>query len=214
MTMLLGGEDTTAFTLAWAVHHLCQSPRSVARLRAEADAALGRSSVPGDIETANRLAYAGAVANEAMRLRPVAPLLFLESNVDTVVGDVLLPAGTPVVTLTRAPVRDPHNFADPDAFRPERWLGLFEGPHEAQVHMPFGSGPRLCPGRTLALLEMKVVLAALYGTFEVERASPAEGVRERYAFTMSPEGLRVRLRPRGSSVDASSWSPDHVLTTT
>jgi hypothetical protein len=43
---------------------------------------------------------------------------------------------------------------------------------------------------------MKVVLAALYGAFDVERVGASAAVREHYAFTMSPEGLRVRLRPR------------------
>jgi cytochrome P450 len=62
--------------------------------------------------------------------------------------------------------------------------------------MPFGSGPRICPGRSLALLEMKVVLALLYGSFDVERAGAATDVEERFSFTMMPEGLAVRLRPR------------------
>lgn len=62
--------------------------------------------------------------------------------------------------------------------------------------MPFGSGPRLCPGRTLALVEMKVVLATLYKNFEVERYGRTDAVRENFAFTMSPVGLQVRLRHR------------------
>src|SRR6185295_567310 len=41
MTMLLAGEDTTAYTLAWAVHHLCDAPNAVSRLRAESDAVRG-----------------------------------------------------------------------------------------------------------------------------------------------------------------------------
>ena len=56
--------------------------------------------------------------------------------------------------------------------------------------------PRLCPGRTLALLEMKVVLAALYRNFDVERVGESAGVREKFAFTMSPIGLTVKLHPR------------------
>ena len=48
----------------------------------------------GDIETANKLAWAGAVANETMRLRPVAPIHFLDAKVETVVGDLLVPKGT------------------------------------------------------------------------------------------------------------------------
>ena len=62
--------------------------------------------------------------------------------------------------------------------------------------MPFGSGPRICPGRSLALLEMKVLLAMLYHSFEVERIGSAAAVTEQFAFTMSPTGLKVRLIAR------------------
>lgn len=197
LTMLLAGEDTTAYTLAWAVHHLCDSPGAVASLRDEADRSLGDADVPRSFEDANRLTYAAAVANETMRLRPVAPVLILEANVDTVLGDITIPAGTGVSVLARPAVLDEEHFADPFVFRPERWMpGGSTGAHEASVHMPFGSGPRLCPGRTLALLEMKLVLAMLYKAFDVDREGPAGAVAERFTFTMNPVGLRVRLSPR------------------
>src|SRR5271165_1487645 len=70
------------------------------------------------------------------------------------------------------------------------------GAHEPSVHIPFGSGPRICPGRVHALLEMKMLLAMLYKTFDVERAGEANSVRERNAFVMTPVGVRVRLRRR------------------
>jgi len=196
MTMLLAGEDTTAFTLAWAVHQMCESPESVTALRAELDSVLGAANVPGDMEQANRLAYAGAVANETMRLRPVAPLILFEAVGDTTLGDVALPAGSHVLVATRPPVRDPAHFAEPEAFRPGRWLDQHPGPHDAASHIPFGSGPRICPGRSLALLEMKVVLAMIYRNFEVIRQGRAADVREIFAFTMGPGGLKVQLRRR------------------
>jgi cytochrome P450 len=196
MTMLLAGEDTTAFTLAWTVHQMCESPEATAALRAELDAALGTATVPADMDAANRLAYAGAVANETMRLRPVAPLILFEATTDTVLADVEIPAGTNLLVLSRPPVRDPARFADPEAFRPERWLDQGLYPHDAAAHIPFGSGPRICPGRSLALLEMKVVLAMLYRNFQVLRVGRASDVKEIFAFTMGPEGLKVQLRRR------------------
>lgn len=201
MTMLLAGEDTTAYTLAWAVHHVCDTPNALSRLRAEADALRGEDAAPHDIETANRLVYAGAVANETMRLRPVAPTLILEANHDVVVGDVAVPKGTWVALHTRPPAVDERNFGDPMTFRPERWLDASAtgGAHEPSANIPFGSGPRICPGRTLALLEMKLVLAMLAGDFDVERVGNAADVTEVFAFTMAPVGVRVRLRRRSPS---------------
>jgi len=198
MTMLLAGEDTTAYTLVWAVHHLCDAPAVARRLRAEADALRGGDASPNDIETANRLVYAGAVANEAMRLRPVAPTILVEANHDVVVADVAVPKGTWLALHTRPPALDAHNFGDPLAFRPERWLdpSATGGAHDPSAHIPFGSGPRICPGRTLALLELKLVLAMLFGDFDVERVGDATDVNEVFAFTMAPVGVKVRLRRR------------------
>jgi cytochrome P450 len=66
--------------------------------------------------------------------------------------------------------------------------------------MPFGEGPRICQGRYLALLEMKMAIAMLSGNFDIEDVAAPDGhaAREHPAFTMQPVGLRMRLRKRGS----------------
>jgi cytochrome P450/nitrite reductase/ring-hydroxylating ferredoxin subunit len=199
LTMLLAGEDTTAYTLTWAMHHLCDSPDAVLGLRTEAEAVFGGAAVPGDIERAGRLAYAAAVANESMRLRPVVPIPVFEPNVDVVVGDVAVPKGTNILFVARASTLSSAHFVSPSGFLPERWLegGAGKGgAHDPSVHTPFGSGPRICPGRSLAILEMRVVLASVYSAFDVERVGPASDVREMLNFTMTPVGVRVRLRRR------------------
>ena len=196
MTMLLAGEDTTANTLAWAVHHLCDNPEWAEELRHEADEAIGPIDVAEDIDVANGLARASAVANETMRLRPVAPVGLFDANVDTALGDYRIPKGTTIVILPRLPALDQKNFVEPLAFRPQRWMEHHSGAHEVSANAPFGSGPRMCPGRSLALLEMKAFLSMLYKNFDVDRVGRAEDVTELFGFTMSPVGLRVRLRPR------------------
>jgi cytochrome P450/nitrite reductase/ring-hydroxylating ferredoxin subunit len=200
MTMLVAGEDTTAYTLAWCTHHLLDSPGDVATLQRELDLVLGDARVPRHIEDVNRLEFASAVANETMRLRPVAPLLFLEPRHDTRLGNLAVPQGTLVVLAIRAPAVDPAHFGDPDTFRPTRWMdeAATGGAHDPGAHQPFGSGPRICPGRTLALLEMRLALATLYQNFDVERIGHARDVKEVFSFTMMPAGLTVRLRLRAA----------------
>jgi cytochrome P450 len=196
ITMLIAGEDTTAFTLAWAIHELCDAPQWQDALRREADDVFGLPDVAADVDAVNRLAVASAVANEALRLRPVAPFAGASANVDTSLGEYFIPKGTTVLLLFRPEAVGPTNFADPLAFKPERWLDAPSGPHNPAAQIPFGSGPRMCPGRSLALLEMKTLLSTMYKSFDVERAGRAEDVTELFGFTMSPAGLRVRLRPR------------------
>ena len=99
----------------------------------------------------------------------------------------------------------PSNFGDPTAFRPARWVDerATGGAHDASAHQPFGSGPRIFPGRTLALLEMRLALATLYQNFEVERVGQASQVKEVFSFTMMPTGLKVRLKRRRATTESS-----------
>ena len=152
--------------------------------------------VADTLETANKLSCASAVAYETMRLPPVAPVIVVEANVDTSIAGRFVPKGTRIASLLRPPAIDRHHFFDPLEFRPERWLGVPGGPHEVSAHTPFGSGPRLCPGRSLALIEMNALLSMLYKAFDVERVGDSLTVSERFGFTMSPAGLHVRLHPR------------------
>jgi cytochrome P450/nitrite reductase/ring-hydroxylating ferredoxin subunit len=196
LTMLLAGEDTTAHTLAWAIHLLCDNPQWVQNICDEANVVLGSSDSAKDLDQASKLTIAAATANEAMRLHPVASFLINGANEATVVGDVLVPKGASVLLLTRPPTMDSKNFTDPHIFRPDRWLGPVTGAHEAATLIPFGSGPRMCPGRSLALLEMKTVLAMLCKNFVIARHGNSSDVKERFGFTMSPAGLKVVLEPR------------------
>jgi cytochrome P450 len=120
----------------------------------------------------------------------------MEANVDTTLGDIFLPKGTRMTLLLRPAAIDQENFVDPLAFRPERWLEDVAGAHNASALIPFGSGPRMCPGRSLALLEMKTLLSTLYKNFDVERVGAPGDVSELFGFTMSPANLKVRLHSR------------------
>ncbi len=198
MTMLLAGEDTTANTLAWSIHQLLDEPEAVAQLVAELDASLEDHAIPQAANQAEGLRFAAAVANETMRLRPVAPILVVEANKDTVLGDILIDTKTTVILLMRPPALSEDVMEDGTRFIPSRWLDprAAERAQRKQVFMPFGSGPRICPGRSLALLEMNIVLATLYKNFEVERVGKSSEVEELFSFAMAPVGLRVKLKKR------------------
>jgi cytochrome P450 len=64
--------------------------------------------------------------------------------------------------------------------------------------MPFGAGPRICPGRYLALLEMKMAMATLLARFDIVSVDTPDGgeARESLSVTMAPVGLTMRVRLR------------------
>jgi cytochrome P450 len=145
-------------TPSWHAATLTES-QSI-RLRQELDDVLGEAPVPETVEQAQRLTFAAAVMNETLRVSPIVPILYLEATKDTLLDDVLVPKGTAVFVLTRAATRH-GRFGAAGEFRPERWLDDERGAiaHDPAAHIPFGSGPRLCPGRALAHLEGRVALA-------------------------------------------------------
>ncbi|HRI17442.1 MAG TPA: cytochrome P450, partial [Burkholderiaceae bacterium] len=201
LTMLLAGEDTTANTLAWMIHLLWRHPHALARATEEV-----RRLVPdpaaATMEQLAQLDYIEACAHETMRLKPVAPQLPLQATRDTTIGDVQVPAGTVVISLLRRDSVSDTHIPRAANFEPERWLEG-DGPGRAassakRISMPFGAGPRICPGRYLALLEMKMAMAVLLGQFEIAAVKTPDGADpvERLAFTMTPVGLSMRLRRR------------------
>jgi len=196
LTMLLAGEDTTANTLAWLLHLLHRHPAALARAR---DEALRVADKQGPLapEDLARLEYIEACLHETMRLKPVAPFVVLEALRDTQIGDLQVPAGTMLWCAMRHDALNAQHFAEPLAFRPERWLGEAAG-HGKRVATPFGAGPRMCPGRYLALTEMKMLLAMVLSRFEIESVSApgSDEAQERMSFTMVPVGLKMRLRAR------------------
>jgi len=198
LTMLLAGEDTTANTLAWMIWLLHRHPEAAQRAADEVRTVLGAESHPVRLEQLNALDFVEACAHETMRIKPVAPINVTQAVRDTVAGGVALPAGTLVMCLMRPAAVDARHFPDPQAFRPERWLTDSSASSAKRVAMPFGAGPRICPGRYLALAEIKMVIAMLLGGFTIESVSTPDGgdAQERLALTMSPVGLKLRLRNR------------------
>jgi cytochrome P450 len=204
LTMLLAGEDTTANTIAWMIDLLWRHPEALARATAEVRGVLQPGQEPG-FEQIAQLDYIEACAHETMRLKPVAPVIGLQAARDTVVGDVQVPAGTVLICVMRRDSVSDSHVPDAASFAPERWLaggdpGALAGSAK-RTSMPFGAGPRICPGRYLALLEMKMAMAVLLGGFDIARVDTPDGLaaRELLSFTMTPVGLQMRLRERSAA---------------
>ncbi|WP_202839526.1 cytochrome P450 [Luteimonas saliphila] len=205
MTLMLAGEETTARALAWLIHFMCGRPDLRDTLRTESDALLGDDELLQDFATHPRMVRIEAAALEAMRLKPAAPVLRLEALHDTVLGDVEVPARTPVFLLTRHATIRAQAATGAAAFDIERWIkadGSTLDATSAKAFFPFGAGPRFCPGRFLALLEIKGVISMLCRNFELERAGSGP-VEEKLVFTMRPDNLVIRLKRRAGTPRAA-----------
>jgi cytochrome P450 len=200
ITMVFAGEDTTSNTIAWLLHLLAGHPAAAALAGDEAVRLLGPAQVARDFRLLDSFAYTDAATREAMRLKPVAPFMAAEPNVDTVVDGVALPAGTIMFLMLRHAAERSNEFDHPEQFDPGRWLtpgaGVESASDPGRKLFPFGGGPRFCPGRYLAMVEIKMVMAMILRNFTLEEKPGAPPVEERFTFTMTPSALPLLLKPK------------------
>lgn len=215
LTLLLAGEDTTANMLAWTMPFLCADAALQARLHDQAREVFGDSPVCPTFEDLRRLDRFEALATEASRLRPTVPFNTFEPLEPVTLGGVALPAGVKVVFLKRPDMLDERHFANALTYDPERWLrppaGREAGTHEPRAYLQFGAGARVCPGRHLAGVEIRLVLSMLARNFKSTLAMDPDDIREVMAFTMTPERMPVRLESRaGGNLPATPGGPPAV----
>jgi cytochrome P450 len=188
LTLFLAGHETTADALTWAWYLLSQNPPAEAALHAELDRVLaGRTPSFGDLP---QLRYTESVFSEALRLYPPAWGIGRRALEDYRVGDFLIPARSVVLTSPYAVHRDPRWFADPLAFRPERWLAD-DAARPKFAYFPFGGGARVCIGERFAWMEGTLILAAIGQRWRL-RLEPGHRVETHARITLRPKhGMRM-----------------------
>jgi cytochrome P450 len=192
MTLLIAGHETTATALCWAFDCVLGVPRVLAQLRAELDAVL--AGEPLKAEHLPRLEYLDATITEVLRLRPVVPVVGRKLRAPFRLADYILPPGTVVAPSIYLTHRRPDVYPSPTEFRPERFVGTRPDPY---AWIPFGGGIRRCLGMAFALYELKIMMATILSTVDLERAETAPQRVVRRAITFAPEhGTRVRARRR------------------
>ena len=197
-TFLLAGEDTTANSIAWMMYFMAKYPEVQRQMQTEADAVLMDAATVTEYEQIRQLRFIEAVAHETMRFKPVATFLALQALGDVTISHLQIPKGMPVFLLLRPGGLKDTEFAEAAEFKPERWINYSpqENPHHRKSFLPFGGGPRLCPGRSLALHEIKMAVSMICRHFDVVRAEPDRKIEERFIFTMMPVDLMISLQPR------------------
>ncbi len=150
LTLVLAGHETTANTIAWAFERLVRHPEAYDRLR---------DAVRSD-DSANQDAggYLDATIHEAMRVRPVVPVIGRRATVPWQLGDVVAPQGSRILVGIILTHHRPDIYPDPYRFNPDRFVGVKPSTSE---WLPFGGGNRRCLGAALAMEEMRIVLGEI-----------------------------------------------------
>lgn len=167
---MFAGHDTTSSTIIYIYHMLSQNPDCLGRVRAELDAVLGAeiSSASARLSNEpvliNQLHYTTACIKETLRMWPPVGSVRV-GNPDAILIDedgTRYPANDMMMYVVHLAIhRNRHYFPDPNTFNPERWLVSADHPLRPpkEAFRPFEHGARNCIGQTLAMLELKIVLA-------------------------------------------------------
>jgi cytochrome P450 family 135 len=175
VTLLVAGHETTATALAWTAERLVRTPGGWDALR------------DGGEE------YAEAAGKEALRLRPVVPVVVRHLQAPMTIAGLDLPAGAVVAPSIYLVHRREELYPEPARFLPERFLG--DDPQGGTyTWIPFGGGVRRCLGAAFALMELRVVLAELGRALDAAAVDAAPERTRRRAITMVPaRGAEVVL---------------------
>lgn len=194
VTLFLAGHETTALALTYSLYLLALHPECQARVADELARVLdGRTPGLGDLES---LKYTDAVLHESMRLYPPAWVMARQALTEVEIGGFHFPKGAEFVMTPWVVHRDPKSFADPEAFKPERWEGDLAQRLPRFAYFPFGGGPRVCIGNRFAMMEAKLVLAVALQRFRFE-VTPQTELTLLPSVTLRPRhGVRLRLAAR------------------
>lgn len=191
MVMFQAGHETSATALLWWAWLMATHPEAQGRARAELDRVLrGRAPEAADVTALDLL---GAGLKEAMRLYPPAGALMSRRVVRPIeLGPWQLPSGALLRITPWVIQRDPRWFAEPEAFRPERFVAGAEAPPRG-AWLPFGTGPRVCIGQHFAMLEMTLVAALMLQRFELQTVPGEPAPEPDFNVTLRPkQPLRLR----------------------
>lgn len=163
-TLLVGGYETTANTLAWALDLCARHPDARARALAEVDA-LGPDPDPDALA---QLPYLGAMCQETVRLRPVLSVVGRQTVAPFTFAGHELPPGTVLGAAIYHLHHRPELYPDPERFDPERFLRRKYGPFK---FIGSGGGARRCMGAAFATYLLRVSLGTVLAGYRWNCAS-------------------------------------------
>lgn len=182
LTLVLAGHETTANSLAWAFERLLRTPAAYDRLRESVRSGDGADE------------YVDATIYEAMRSRPVVPIIGRTVTVPWQLGDYRIPAGSSVLVSILLVHHREDIYPRPFAFEPERFLGSKPGTY---TWIPFGGGIRRCLGASLAMAEQRIVMKAIAQRTDMVAPDPEpEHARHRNVTMIPAKGARVVVTSR------------------
>ncbi|KAG5260645.1 hypothetical protein AALO_G00294860 [Alosa alosa] len=192
------GVETTSTTILWAVAFLLHHPEVQERVQAELDECVGAERAPL-LSDRTQMPVLDSVMCEVMRIRPVSPLLIPHVAMqDTSIGGHSVAKGTRVLVNMWAIHHDPQQWDQPESFRPERFLDNSGQRVNPPSFLPFGAGPRVCVGESLARMELFLFLSRVLQRcrFTAPHGGSLPDLQGRYGVVLQPPKYTLTIKAR------------------
>jgi len=209
--LFLAGHETSASALAMACYLLARYPEAQTRFAQEIQQVLVNNSSPetnGGLQRPlgyddlRRLPYGNALLQETLRLYPPLSFFIRESQAPSQLGESRCPMGALLAISPWVIQRHEQHWSHANSFQPERFLSDQATEQDKQwardAYLPFGLGPRKCPGAAFALQEALLVLAELVSRYELLSEPEREPELVGNLTLRSRNGVHLRLRRRQS----------------
>ncbi|KAL3335075.1 hypothetical protein AABB24_031338 [Solanum stoloniferum] len=194
--LLVASYDTTSAAITFVLKYLAELPKIFNEVYKE-QMEIRKSKGEGELlnwDDIQKMKYSWNVACEAMRLMPPAQGAFREAITDFTFGGFTIPKGWKTFWNVYSTHKNPKYFPEPEKFDPCRFEGSGPAPY---TFVPFGGGPRMCPGQEYARLEILVFMYNVVTNFKLEKLIP----HEKIIYQSSPvplNGLPIRIQPHGN----------------
>ncbi|KAJ6758845.1 BETA-AMYRIN 28-OXIDASE-LIKE [Salix koriyanagi] len=191
--LLVGGHDTASAACTFIVKYLAELPHIYEEVYKE-QMEIAKSKTPGELLNwgdIQKMKYSWNVACEVMRISPPIQGSFREALNDFIFNGFTIPKGWKLYWSASSTHRNPVYFPEPEKFDPARFEGNGPAPY---TFVPFGGGPRMCPGKEYARLEILVFMHNLVKRFKFEKLIQDEKIVVN-PLPIPEKGLPVRLHP-------------------
>ncbi|KAF0517053.1 cytochrome P450 [Gigaspora margarita] len=191
----VAGTDSTANTFCYITYYICKHPNMKQKMISEIDSVFSNKPYLTSDDLL-KLKYCEAIIKESSRMIPVTNFAGRYMTEECEIAGYKWVAGTLFHLNIIGVNSHPEIWSNPEVFDPDRFYNVVQDDKNKYSLIIFGGGPRICPGRKLAMGELLLLMASVYRHFNVELVNMDEPLKIVTASANNVQELKVRISPR------------------